>query len=192
MSLRYGKIHLVIDYGRHHRLEFESVSTYNSGAWVKVEAARALRNEVETGLLRINFNGVREDLMNTIDLPLGLSFNMEKCDIFFGGVSPMFRHSDLSFKSFLGGMRSITLSNPGSNNILNPLYVERFKYNPYFGVEPHCEKKLIPVVSFDGNGMLEIASQNLKVNSTFGLGFRTVQPDGLLLLSTFQGALIGS
>ena len=90
LTLRHGKIHLIIHYDRQNRLEFESVNTYNSGAWVKVEAARAIRNDIETGVLRINFNGAREDLMNTIDLQMGTVFNMENCDIHFGGVPPIF------------------------------------------------------------------------------------------------------
>jgi hypothetical protein len=33
------------------------------GTWVKVEAARALRNGVETGVLRVTHNGARDDLV---------------------------------------------------------------------------------------------------------------------------------
>ena len=36
---------------------------YNVGTWIKVEAARALRNGVETGVLRVTHNGVRDDLV---------------------------------------------------------------------------------------------------------------------------------
>ena len=53
---------------------FQTSETYNSGGWVKVEAARAERNGVETGVLRVSFNGAKEELMDTIDLPRGAEF----------------------------------------------------------------------------------------------------------------------
>ena len=52
LFLRHGKVHLVIRYGRGASLIFETTQTYNNGAWIKVEAARALRNGLETGVLR--------------------------------------------------------------------------------------------------------------------------------------------
>ena len=58
-----------INYGPEKQLAFLTSNTYNGGIWVKVEAARALRNNVETGVLRVTLNGVQEDLMDTIALP---------------------------------------------------------------------------------------------------------------------------
>lgn len=74
LSLRDGMIHLQINYGPSDSLVFQTTKTYNSGGWVKVEAARAQRNGVETGVLRTTFNGVREDLMDTINLPADTVF----------------------------------------------------------------------------------------------------------------------
>ncbi len=146
------------------------------------------------------------------------SFQMEECAIYFGGVPPNLRDSVAAatmsssdspgqLASFLGMMRGITVSNPGSNSVLNPLRAERFKHTPFFGVEPHCEFKVglndgncnqtmpslgpfqpINVASFRGDGVLEISSQPLTTSSTFGFGFRTIAQEGLLLLSTFQVA----
>ena len=88
--------------------------------------------------------------MNTINLPMGTEFQMENCEIFFGGVPPMFASSrgrggdyaDLDLMSFLGSMRGLTVSNPGSNSILNPLYAVRSKPNPFYGIEPSCGQKV--------------------------------------------------
>ena len=69
---------------------------------------------------------------------------MEDCAIYFGGVPPG-RGSEyvtFDFGNFLGSMRSLTMSNPGSNSILNPLYALPHSYNPYFGIEPNCERKV--------------------------------------------------
>ena len=67
-------IHLQINYGPSESMVFQTTETYNSGGWVKVEAARAERNGVETGVLRVSFNGAKEELMDTIDLPRGAEF----------------------------------------------------------------------------------------------------------------------
>ena len=83
--------------------------------------------------------------MNTINLPLGTEFQMENCEIFFGGVPPMFDTTDyhnLELMSFLGSMRGLTVSNPGSNSILNPLYAIRRKHNPFYGIEPTCDPRV--------------------------------------------------
>ena len=74
LSLRDGMIHLQINYGPSESMVFQTSETYNSGGWVKVEAARAERNGVETGVLRVSFNGAKEELMDTIDLPRGAEF----------------------------------------------------------------------------------------------------------------------
>ena len=44
---------LQINYGPSESMVFQTAETYNSGGWVKVEAARAERNGVETGVLRV-------------------------------------------------------------------------------------------------------------------------------------------
>ena len=193
LSLRNGKVHLIISYARQSVLIFESTKTYNGGNWVSVEAARALRNELETGVLRVTFNGQREDLMNTIDLrnPL-IGFHMDECDIYFGGIPPTFDRTtfpDVDFgDGYLGGIRSITVSNPGSNSIMNPLYAERRKLHPYHKVSSHCgDEETVDLVSFEEEtAFVELQSRPLKRISKFGFIFRTVRPDGLLLLSTYQ------
>ena len=45
----------------------------------------------------------------------------------------------------------------------------------------------IKLVSFRGQGYLELRSQDLRRNSSLGLSFRTEKSNGLILASTFQG-----
>ena len=188
-----------LHYGPEKQLAFLTSHTYNGGGWVKVEAARALRNNVETGVLRVVLNGVHEDLMDTIALPNGVAFQMEESLMFVGGVPPDY-HSDqdLSFthlhrqslgswQSFLGQMRAITMSNPGSNSLLNPLYTQRHKANPYYGVVSRCDRHTQKMASFQGEAYIEVPSQPLRRLCTFGFSFQTFTTNALLLLSTFVG-----
>ena len=43
------------------------------------------------------------------------------------------------------------------------------------------------LVSFKGNGLVELDSQAFKEDSTFGLSFGTTESNGLMLLATNQG-----
>jgi hypothetical protein len=47
--------------------------------------------------------------------------------------------------------------------------------------------KEIKSVSFRGDGYVELTSQPLRSESSFGFSFRTLAEQGLLILSTFQG-----
>ena len=72
--------------------------------------------------------------MDTISLSSSISFQMEICNIYLGGVPPGFNlrsNHDIQLlqNGFLGNLRSITVSNPGSNSPLNPLYAQRNKLN---------------------------------------------------------------
>ncbi len=195
VELRDGRIYMELNYGPEKQLSFLTSNTYNGGNWVKVEAARALRNNVETGVLRVTLNGVQEDLMDTIALPRTITFQMDKCYILFGGVPPNYDTSPYigskgrrrRLGNFLGNMRAITISNPGSNNLMNPLYTQRYRPNPFFGVEPRCDRMINKQVSFNGDGYLEVKSQPLRHTCSFGFSFRTHLANSLLLLSTFRG-----
>lgn len=147
LSLEGGKVSLVFVYGEGQTLRFITTNTYNSGNWVKLEAARAVRGESsETGVLRVIQGGEREDLMDT--MMLVDSFKMEDCLMYFGGLPPgtSFGNMQLSAKEtttkqgFLGQIRGITVSNPGTNSPINPLHAVRGEPNPFFGVSPVCER----------------------------------------------------
>lgn len=160
MYLFHGRVRLVLQYAKGQTLVFETTNTYNGGEWVGVEAARAVRDGLETGVLRVNLNGAREDLMNTIKLPESAGdFSVGRCRIYFGGVPPTEDLSDYlggeevssRLRGFLGSMRKMSVSNPRSNTILNPLYSERNEADPRFGVKPYCKEKVFKFecVAFD-------------------------------------------
>ena len=177
-----------LNYGPEKQLSFLTSHTYNGGSWVQAEVARALRNNVETGVLRVTLNGVREDLMDTIALPPKLDFQMRDCVMFFGGLPPtvtrdILRPQSRLWKSFLGQMRAITISNPGSNNLINPLYTQRYKANPYFGVTPDCDKQRLKAASFSGQSYLEVKAPSIRSRGTIGFSFQTFTSNGLLLLA---------
>jgi len=189
-ELRNGKVYFKINYGNGVKLEFSSKDTYNSGQWVKIEAGRAFRNGLETGVLRVTFNGVREDFVDSLPSITTKELDLQSSKLFFGGVPPDFdfsKFSDLQTRSLLGSLRGITTSNPGSNSLMNPLYTEYGKMNPYYGVIPTCENKILKTVSFSGNGHIEVKSQPLRKDSSFGFTFKSQQPDALVALSTFLG-----
>ena len=193
LELKKGHLFLTLNYGMGKRMVFVTNHVYNNGEWVKVEAARALRNGVETGILRVVKGNEKEDLMDTISFPSQVSFQMERCLIYFGGVPPGFdvssyRNLEGLQKGFLGNLRSITVSNPGSNSPLNPLYAQRIKPNLFFGVKPNCERKIVKGVSFDGDGFIELKSQPLRQTCNFGFSFNTMQNTCLLVLSAFKGS----
>lgn len=196
LELRDGRIYMELNYGPEKQLAFLTRNTYNGGVWVKIEAARALRNNVETGVLRVTLNGVQEDLMDTIALPESVSFQMNECFMFFGGLPSHYQDKSLAqtllklrpFNSFLGQMRAITLSNPGSNSLLNPLYTQRYRANPYYAVEPQCERSVIKTASFGGEAYLEVKAQALRSQNCFlGFSFQSYAANSLILLSTFAG-----
>ena len=56
LELRDGRIFMEINYGPEKQLAFLTSNTYNGGVWVKVEAARALRNNVGNYKIKIIHN----------------------------------------------------------------------------------------------------------------------------------------
>ena len=191
LEIKRGHLHLTLNYGHGKRMVFVTKNVFNNGEWVKVEAARALRNGVETGVLRVVQGNQKEDLIDTIALSSSTSFQMETSLIYFGGVPPGF---DLGSypnvqalkRGFLGNLRSISVSNPGSNSPLNPLYAQRNKLNLFHGVESNCERKIVKAVSFNGDGFVELKSQPLRRICNFGFSFNTMQSNCLLILSAFK------
>ena len=190
VEIKAGKIYFVINYGNGGKLEFQTKQTYNSGQWVKIEAGRASRGGSETGVLRVTFNGLREDFVDSISALQTQELDLQTSKLYFGGVPPSFdfeKFPNIESNSLLGSIRGITTSNPGSNSLMNPLYTEYGIINPYYGVIPSCENRILKMVSFGGGGHMEVKSQALRRDSSFGLTFRTQQSEGLLALSTFLG-----
>lgn len=66
LEFREGRIFMNLKYGPEKEMSFWSTRRYNIGNWVKVEAARALRNGVETGVLRVTYNDAKDDLVKKV------------------------------------------------------------------------------------------------------------------------------
>ena len=62
-----------LNYGPEKQLSFLTSNTYNGGGWVQAEVARALRNNVETGVLRVTLNGIREGIYNPLRILMSSS-----------------------------------------------------------------------------------------------------------------------
>ena len=62
-----------LNYGPEKQLSFLTSNTYNGGGWVQAEVARALRNNVETGVLRVTLNGIREGIYNFLRILMSSS-----------------------------------------------------------------------------------------------------------------------
>ena len=64
-----------LNYGPEKQLSFLTSNTYNGGGWVQAEVARALRNNVETGVLRVTLNGIREGIYNSLRILMSSSLS---------------------------------------------------------------------------------------------------------------------
>ena len=131
------------------------------------------------------------DSLSSLQTP---DLDLQTSKLYFGGVPPNFdfyKFPEVRTHSLLGSLRGITTSNPGSNSLMNPLYTEYRKMNPYHGVIPTCENRILKTASFSGAGHIEVKSQPLRKDSSFGFTFKSKQPDALLGISTFLGKPAG-
>lgn len=88
------------------------------------------------------------------------------------------RFSTVGFQSFIGCMKDLQVDT-------TPL--DLLKYEA-FGVDHGCsDKQKVKLVSFKGTGYLELQGKTLAAEGNFGFTFRSMQTDGLLLISTFSG-----
>ena len=114
---------------------------------------RASRAGTETGVLRVTFNGMREDFVDTLSALRGPELDLQTSKLYFGGLPPSFdyyKFPEIKTQSLLGSLRGVTTSNPGSNSLMNPLYTEYGIINPYYGVTPSCDNRILKVASFKG------------------------------------------
>lgn len=44
---------------------------------------------------------------------------------------------------------------------MNPLYTEHGKQNPYYGVDPSCEHRILKSVIFSGRGHIEVRGPSI-------------------------------
>jgi len=88
LELKEGHLFLTFNYGMGKSMVFVTNHVYNNGEWIKVEAARALRNGVETGILRVEKGDQKEEFMDTLSLPSQVFFSNGKVfDLFWRSPS---------------------------------------------------------------------------------------------------------
>lgn len=103
-------------------------------------------------------------------------------DLYYGGVPTNFsieQWETVTFKPFLGCMKDLQVDTTPLS-LLN-------KDSENHGVDLGCREKAAKVVTFKGNGYLELRSMPLREEADFSFTFKTTQSDALLLVSTFQG-----
>ncbi|XP_060666589.1 laminin subunit alpha lam-3 isoform X2 [Drosophila nasuta] len=180
VTLSRGRIMFRIDYGDESKLEINTTKKYNTGQWIKMEAARefSARRSTENGMLRVN-NDRAISGAPTLPVKSYMLPDLSKAVYYLGGVPP--------------GFTSGTTKAPGADNpflgCMMDVQVNGETYDPlesstYFGVEASC-KDMITKAGFSGNGYLELPSQSLRKRANTGLVFRTLQPDCLLLLAAY-------
>ncbi|XP_052132560.1 laminin subunit alpha-1, partial [Frankliniella occidentalis] len=180
MALHQGRVRFRIGYGGQGGsfLEITTAAKYNTGNWTHVEASRYFdRNrKLEKGLLKVDSearNGSPSMPVKADSLP-----DMSSAVYYIGGVPPGFTAVGPFDKpvSFLGCMSMIQVAQEGYNPMRGQFY----------GVEASCVDKPLRSASFGGDGFLELPSHSLRKKSSFGFAFATLQPDTMLMLSTFQ------
>ncbi|KRF77830.1 laminin subunit alpha lam-3 isoform X2 [Drosophila virilis] len=180
VTLSRGRIMFRIDYGDESKLEINTTKKYNTGQWIKIEAARefSARRSTENGMLRVN-NDRAISGAPTLPVKSHMLPDLSKAVYYLGGVPP--------------GFTSGTTKAPGADNpflgCMMDVQVNGETYDPlesstYFGVESSC-KDMITKAGFTGNGYLELPSQSLRKRANTGLVFRTLQADCLLLLAAY-------
>ncbi|XP_067621354.1 laminin subunit alpha-1 isoform X1 [Eurosta solidaginis] len=180
VTLSRGRILFRIDYGDESKLEINTTNKYNTGKWVKIEAAREFvpKRGTENGILRVN-NERAITGSPTVPIKSHMLPDLSKPVYYLGGVPP--------------GFKSGISKAPGADNpflgCMKDVQVNRETYDPlesstHFGVEPSC-KEIITKAGFTGQGYIELPSQSLRKRSNTGFVFRTLQSDCLLLLSAY-------
>ncbi|TMW53859.1 hypothetical protein DOY81_001030 [Sarcophaga bullata] len=180
VTLSRGRIMFRIDYGDESKLEINTTNKYNTGKWIKIEAAREFvpKRGTENGILRVNNE---RPITGSPSVPIKSHMlpDLSKPVYYLGGVPP--------------GFTSATSKAPGADNpflgCMMDVQVNGETYDPlgsssFFGVEPSC-KEMITKAGFTGQGYIELASQSLRKRANAGFVFRTLQPDCLLLLAAY-------
>ncbi|XP_063216579.1 laminin subunit alpha-1 [Bacillus rossius redtenbacheri] len=179
LSLIDGQIVFFISYDGSPPFRIRTAERHNHGNWTLVEASRYFhrKKNLEECVLKVegeNQTGAPSERPSLSAIP-----DLSSASYFVGGVPPGFSPGPNSIEvldSFMGCMADIQVEQEG----YNPLHGQ------FYGVEATCRFEP-EVAGFLGDGFFQLASHSLEKKAAFGLSFRTLQPDALILLSTFQG-----
>ena len=131
-----------IDYGDESKLEINTTNKYNTGKWIKIEAAREFvpKRGTENGILRVNNE---RPITGSPSVPIKSHMlpDLSKPVYYLGGVPP--------------GFTSATSKAPGADNpflgCMMDVQVNGETYDPlgsssFFGVEPSCKEMITKYV----------------------------------------------
>jgi laminin alpha 1/2 len=172
LTLKDGKVTYQFKMGTSGGLSLTTKNKYNSGRWVRIDAER----EQLDGVLFVG----DEDLEGRAPSGSQTTLELSDSELYFGGVTPNFtthRWPSVVFKPFFGCIKNAQID----TTPLNLLQMEAFR------VETGCRDEYLQVVSFKGNGYLQLNSEPLREEADFSFTFKTTQSHALLLLSTFEG-----
>ncbi|PRD25784.1 UNVERIFIED_CONTAM: Lama1 [Trichonephila clavipes] len=171
LELKGGKVvyQLTLD-GRTH-IRLQTNKKYNTGQWIRVEAAR---ENFEAQLL------VEEEFLENTLRGSSSALELSDSSLYYGGVPPNFTKEswpDINFSNFFGCMKDIQIDSTP---------IDLFK-GSFYGMNVGCSNRPLKVATFKGEGYIELNGQPLPLESSITFSFLTSQSDGLLLVSTFKG-----
>ncbi|RWS26450.1 Laminin subunit alpha-2-like protein, partial [Leptotrombidium deliense] len=176
ITLKGGHVVYQFSFGGTATLQLVTKQKYNNGEWVRIAAER---DRLE-GVL-----SVEEELLQQEVTAAGLTtLDLSDSKLYFGGVTPNFTTSKwptISFNHFLGCIKDVQIDTTPLD-LLN---------TDSFGVDHGCQDKAAKVVTFMGNGYLELNGHSLREEADFSFTFKTSQNNALLLLSTYQSQTKG-
>lgn len=175
LKLHEGIVIFRVNYDRDTWLELNSTNAVNKGRWSNVKFIRAFDDDSSTEEGALTVNGIRINGSPNRPIDYHNVPNLLNTNYYFGGVPPGFDKKLLpkSNEGFLGCMKEIQIG----TETQNPL-----ESINAFGIEAGC-KDIVSKAGFNGNGFVELPSYSLRRRASFGFVFRTLQPDGLLLLA---------
>lgn len=181
--IRDGLVHYEVHFGSDANptrsgvlLQLKSKTRVNTGDWVKLEGSR----DGKTAVLKVNEVQQEANLDRSAIMSTALALDYADC--YWGGVTPNFSKPEfvgtrVPFKSFVGCLKVPQIDTTTVN----------LQKVPSYGVVPGCMEKPIRVLSFKGDGFLELDGRTLSEEKVeMSLTFKTTKKSGILLLSTFE------
>lgn len=180
LELKEGNVLMQIKHGwddAHNSLQVQGRDSnmYNSGDWVVVRGIWVFQKGTQTLKLIVG----QQDFSQKKASSSSLSLKLFEAKYQIGGMFPAFAshkwNDILTMVPYVGCMRNIL--------------VDGSTYDPlsghYFGVQSPCSGRSVFLMSFEGDGFAEFGSRPIEKNFKLGFSFKTTEPTGLLLLSTF-------
>ncbi|GIY26654.1 laminin subunit alpha-2 [Caerostris darwini] len=171
LELKGGKVVYQLSFDSRTRIKLETKKKYNTGQWIRVEAAR---EKFEAQLL------VEEEFLEQTLRGSTSALELRDSSLYYGGVPPNFTKEswpDVTFSNFFGCMKDLQIDSTP---------IDLFK-GSFYGMNIGCSNRPLKVATFKGEGYLELNGQSLPLESSITFSFLTSQSDGLLLVSTFKG-----